>query len=543
MLKITTIREERLTTLELEGKLAGAWVKELEKCWGEELRASPGTPIQICLRAVSFIDSAGKELLAEMHRQGAELVALGCMTRAIIAEITSGSRDSARQPAFPWFLRKTFTVFLLAVALIASRELRAQERPPIHLTLRDAVQLALKQNPEVQIANLEVARSLEDRALAAANLLPQVGLQVSDAVRRANLEAAIGRRFPFAPQHVGPYQIFQAGPGFSMPIFDLTLWRRWQASQQGIRVSQARELGVREQTVLLVVSQYLASQRAQADVQAAQSRVALAQALYQLAADQQKSGVGIGIDTVRANVQLQNEKQRLIEAQTGLETSLYGLVRLLSLDPHQKVELTDGVSFFQTPEFSADQSLEQAYANRPEMKALRSQELAQLAEKKTASESRLPKLGVAGSWAYQGLSSPSAIPSYNYEIDVSVPLFTGGRIRAEMTRANLELKRIGQQQLDLRNQIAQEVKTALAQLEAARHEVQVASQGFTLAEQEVAQARDRFKAGVTNNIEVISAQDELARANDNQITALYRYNQARADLARATGQTELLYAK
>src|SRR5262249_53543774 len=99
------------------------------------------------------------------------------------------------------------------------------------------------------------------------------------------------------------------------------------------------------------------------------------------------------------------------------------------------------------------------------------------------------------------------------------------------------------QDQDLRNRIAQEVKTAVAQLESARNEVNVANQGVSLAHQEVEQARDRFQAGVANNIEVITAQNELARANDNQIGALYRYNQARADLAHSAGQMENLYAK
>jgi outer membrane protein len=87
------------------------------------------------------------------------------------------------------------------------------------------------------------------------------------------------------------------------------------------------------------------------------------------------------------------------------------------------------------------------------------------------------------------------------------------------------------------------VKTAIAQLESARSEVDVANLGVKLARDEVDQARDRFQAGVANNIEVITAQDELARANDNQIAALYRYNQARADLAHATGEMETLYAR
>ena len=161
------------------------------------------------------------------------------------------------------------------------------------------------------------------------------------------------RRREGIPQHAGPFQFFQAGPNFSIPVFDLTLWRRWQSAHQGIRASEAQETTVREQTVLLVVSQYLGALRAGAAVVAAQSRVDLAQALYDQAFDLQKNGVGTGLDTLRANVELQNEKQRLIEAQTQEEVALYGLVRLLNLDPRQKVELADKPSFFQTPEFEA----------------------------------------------------------------------------------------------------------------------------------------------------------------------------------------------
>jgi outer membrane protein len=124
-----------------------------------------------------------------------------------------------------------------------------------------------------------------------------------------------------------------------------------------------------------------------------------------------------------------------------------------------------------------------------------------------------------------------------------MPLFTGGRIRAEIARANLEIQRIEQQQADLRNSIALDVKTSLINLGSSRNEVQVANLGVQLSKEEVDQARDRFKAGVANNIEVIQAQDSLARANDNQIAALYRFNQARADLARSIGQMEKIYSK
>jgi outer membrane protein TolC len=122
-------------------------------------------------------------------------------------------------------------------------------------------------------------------------------------------------------------------------------------------------------------------------------------------------------------------------------------------------------------------------------------------------------------------------------------LFTGGRIQAERARADIAIRQLKQQEQEVRNRIALEVKTAIAQLASARSEVDVANLGLQLARQEVEQARDRFQAGVTNNVEVIQAQDTLSRASDNQIAALYRYNQSRADLAHSVGQMEALYAK
>jgi outer membrane protein TolC len=223
--------------------------------------------------------------------------------------------------------------------------------------------------------------------------------------------------------------------------------------------------------------------------------------------------------------------------------ALYGLVRLLNLDPHQKVELADKPSFFQTPEFEASQSLEQAIITRPEMKALEARERIAVLGKKATSESRLPSINVSGNWAYQGLSLPGVIPSYIFQVSLDVPLFTGGRIHAQIVRSDLEIKKVAQERADLRDQIALEVNTGIAQLQSARHEVDVANLGVKLSQEEVTQARDRFQAGVANNIEVITAQDALARANDNQIAALYGYNQSRADLAHAIGQTEGLYVK
>jgi outer membrane protein len=427
--------------------------------------------------------------------------------------------------------------------LLLAGRVWAQDAAPLQLTLHDAVNLALKQNPRVILASLEVAQSGEDVRTARSGLLPHVNGTVAESINRENVQALFGGPIPGFPQHIGPFEVFQAGLGFQAPVFDLTLWRRYKASQAGVGSARSDEIAVREESVLLVVSQYLGSQRAAADVAAAQSRVKLAQALYDQAADLQKNGVGTGIDTLRANVELQNEKQRLIVAQTSLETSLFGLARLLSIDPNRKVELADQVKFFQTPQTDADQTLEHAYASRPELQKISSDRRRLELSRQAASEERLPKISANGSWAQLGLEPDSVIPQYQFYFALDVPLFTGGRIQAERAKADLALRQLAQQEQDLRNRIALEVKTAVAQTAAARNEVDVANQGIDLARQEVDQARDRFQAGVANNIEVISAQDALARASDNQIAALYRYNQARADLAHAAGQMEALYAR
>jgi outer membrane protein TolC len=415
----------------------------------------------------------------------------------------------------------------------------------VRLTLDQAVALALKQNPTAQIAILTAAQSEQDKNIARADLLPQASARISDEAQKINLRAQFGGvpAFPGLPKTLGPFQLFSAGPSVSAPVFDLTLWRRFQAARNTAGASKANSLATREQVILLVVSQYIGTLRAVANVEASRSRVELAQALYDQAADLQKEGVGTGIDTLRANVELQNEKQRLLEAENDRETSLYALSRLLNLDPREKIELADSLSFFETPQPEVEASIEEAMANRQEWKALASQIKAAENQKKAAQASRLPNVRFDGEFSYVGNSGTTTLPTYTYEASVNLPLFTGGRIRAEVVSSDLEIRKLEEQRADLRNQIALDVKTALLNLDSARSEVQVANLGVQLSKEEVDQARDRFKAGVANNIEVIQAQDSLSRANDNQIAALYRFNQARADLARSIGQMEKIYAK
>ncbi len=410
----------------------------------------------------------------------------------------------------------------------------------VQLTLKQAVQLALHQNPQRLIARLLIFESDRNSQIARSPLLPQAEIEANASLNQYNFQSIERLQHH---QDAGPFQVIQAGPTFSQTIFNLPLIRSYQIGREGTRQSRSDELTTRETVVNAVVDQYLLILRALATRDAANARVALAQRLYEQATSLQETGVGLNIDTVRANVELQNERQTLIDAETLTHTTGYGLAELLDLPRGQDVEVTDHLDFYDLPKLEKETLLNQALATRPEIRSLNSQQRIAHLSADSADEQRLPQLDFSGFWLYQGSHFNNGVPAYTYEASLQFPIFTGGRIRAEEARARLEEQHVAEVRRQVEAQIVDEVKSALDQLTAARNSVEVANLGLQLAQQEVAQAQRRFQAGVTTNIEVITAQDELARASDNQIGALYQFNLSRAALARATGTIETMYTK
>src|SRR5260370_9789423 len=238
MLKITMHDGPEALTFQVEGKLVGAWAKELEQSCKTASSIRNRKALIVDLTEISYIDEDGKRVLVKLFGDGAVLRTAGAMTRAIVEEITGKSRN-------PWrgILTQSLLLFLA---------MGGAKGAPMKLTLRDAVQIALGQNPQVQIGNLNIAESQENQGIARSALLPQVNLSGSESVHRQNLAAAFGRRIPFFPAHSGPFWVVQGGPAGSMPIFDLTAWRRWQASKENVTGTRAQELAAREENGLPV---------------------------------------------------------------------------------------------------------------------------------------------------------------------------------------------------------------------------------------------------------------------------------------------------
>jgi len=411
---------------------------------------------------------------------------------------------------------------------------------PLQLTLKQAVQVALKQNPQRVIAQLLVSESDRTSQIARSALLPQANVAASGSINQYNFQS-IERAPTRAP--AGPFQVIEAGPTFSQTILNFQEIRAYQIGREGTHQARADEQTTREIVVNAVVDQYLLILRALATRDAASVRVKLAQRLYEQAGELQKMGIGLSIDTVRANVELQNERQNLIDAETLTHTTKYGLAALLDLPRDQDLEVADHLDFYDLPALDKQSLLDQALTSRPEIRSLNSQRRIAKLTTDAAGEQRLPQLDFSGFWYYQGSRFNNGIPAYTYALSLEFPLFTGGRIRAEEARARLEEQHVAESRRQLEAQIVDEVKSALDELTAARNSVDVANLGLQLAQEEVDQAQRRFAAGVTTNVEVITAQDALARASDNQIGALYQFNVSRASLARATGEIEAMYTK
>jgi outer membrane protein TolC len=213
----------------------------------------------------------------------------------------------------------------------------------------------------------------------------------------------------------------------------------------------------------------------------------------------------------------------------------------LNVPDSQKIAFADQQDFFQTPSLDISDPLATALVQRPELQSLAESGKAAQSEHKAAVARSLPKFTVDGFWDVQGQTFDTATPGYQYQVNMSLPIFTGGRLRAERKSTALAEQRTQKLLAQERNQVTEQVRDGQVELQSALHQVDLGRQEVQLANEEVTLSQGRFQSGVTDNIEVTQAQDSLAHANDTEIGALFRYNIARAQLARAVGSVEQTY--
>lgn len=432
---------------------------------------------------------------------------------------------------------------LAAVVLLlggAASPVTAQEA--LSLSMKEAVGLAIEPDgaTRIQLAReaVEQARSRRDQARAA--LLPQVDSYVQYDDRTTNLKAfGIDFQIPGAPfefpEKAGPFNVFDARAQAGQTIFNYSAIRRFQAARTGVKAAGAQHDSARTLVASQVAKAYLAALRAEARLEAAEANVALAEELLDLAENQKAAGTGTGIDITRASVQLSNERQALLVAKNARRRAHFELLRAMDLKLSVHLDLSDRLVYHPLDIQAAETALETALASRPDWQARRLQEESARRNHSSVKWERLPTVAAFGNYGVIGNGVEGSFPTRTYGVRLSVPVFDGGRMDARRAETSSAYRQERIQTADLREQIELEVRLALDALSSAREQVEVSRDGLALAENELAQAQRRFRAGVTSSIEVTDAQNRLARARDNQIAALFNYESARLDLGQAMG--------
>jgi outer membrane protein TolC len=405
----------------------------------------------------------------------------------------------------------------------------------LRLSVREAVARALSEGTATRIAYEAVETSNAQAKQARSALLPQVTGEVTDYNEILNLKT-FGLTLPGVPSLVGPFNVFDAHVIVAARIIDLAAYRRYEAARQGIAVAGAEKEKTENDVAAAVATLYVALQRAQADVDATQANVDLFTKLRDLAEDQRKAGVATRLDSTRAEVALARQNQAVLVQSNRRDAARLALLHAIGADQELAVELTDVLEEAAPPIAPARDEVSAALAQRPELKALDEQMRAADLTIAARSAERLPSLVAQFQGGYNGNHLGDLDWNRVVGAGVSVPVFTGGRISAEIAEQKSRRRELALERTETERQVEEDVRRSLLTLQNAVHRVQVARENVRLANDELEFARDRFANGVTSSIEVDNAQTSYATARADHISALADQAQARFDLARATGR-------
>jgi outer membrane protein TolC len=405
------------------------------------------------------------------------------------------------------------------------------------LTFEDAIKRGLQQNLGLLLASDSTISSRGQRWKELGNLLPNVNGTLAENVQTVSI-AQFGFKLPGLPRVVGPFNYSDIRGSVSQSLFNFNYIEKERAASANLQSSQFNYKDARELVVLAVGNSYLQALAGAARVETAAAQVTTAQALYNKAADQQRAGVSPAIDVLRAQVELQTRQQQLIVARNDFAKQKLALARIIGLPPGQEFTLTDKVPYAPLTTEGLEQSLQRAYASRVDYQAALSQVRAAELSRRAATAEYFPSLGIEADYGDIGVSPFRSNGTYHVGGTVNIPIFQGGRVHGDTLQAEASLRQARHQIDSLRGQIDYEVRTAMLDLNAAADQVQVAESSVNLAQQTLTQAQDRFSAGVTDNLEVIQAQEALASANENYIASLYAHNLAKVEFAKAIGYAE-----
>jgi len=413
---------------------------------------------------------------------------------------------------------------------------------PLKLSLDDAVRRGIEFNLGTVGYNQALRQAEAANKSARSSLLPTVTADAAVTDQQTDLAALGFTSFKVPglsfPGVLGPYHYVDLRAGVEQSLLDLTRRRNYRATQQNARAVQFAAQDARDLVVLAVTGAYLQAIASAARIESTRAQVETAQATFRQASDRHDSGLAARIDVTRSQVELRTNQQRLISVENDLAKQKIALARLIGLPAGQDYTLSDALPYAPVADLTLDQALQRAAANRADLKAADAQVRAAEIARRAAVAERYPTIQISGDYGAIGSSPVSAHGTFGVTGTVRVPIFQGGRVEADIEMADAALQQRRSEYQDLKGRVDADVRTAFLDLTAAASQEAVAESNRQLAADTLAQARDRFAAGVADTVEVVQAEEAVAAAEQDRIAALFAHNLAKASLARAMGQAD-----
>lgn len=437
-------------------------------------------------------------------------------------------------------------LLLLLVARASAQNQQNSPAPPDlpnPLTLSQAVTIALANNGVIREAQSRLGQATGQYEQSRGVLLPQIEGHARQAYLTINLRG-IGIDIPTVPQgKTDPFGSMDARVTLSQDLLNIANLEAWRSSRSRQSSSRLQVENAREIVVLDVVAAYLQALRAKALRDALTEQTKLAGDLYKITQDRVKQGVSAPLDANRAQQQVNALEQQRQEAEQDYVTAKLNLANTLQVHITSDFEVSDDAAYGIEAQVDRQAALQTALASRPDYRAAQAGVTAAELKVKSVKAYRLPTISTSFSDGQSGETPVHNQNTYRLQASLDIPIFTSGVIRGQVDEAQGVLREAQAKTDQLRFQIETDVMTAIAGVEWARKEVETSAANVKLSREEVELTRQRFTQGVTDNTEVVNAQDRVSKADDARVRALYTLGLARANLARATGAAEKTYRK
>jgi outer membrane protein TolC len=408
---------------------------------------------------------------------------------------------------------------------------------PLRLSLKDAIELGIKNNLGILVRSSEASAARIERMRALSALLPNVSGGISETETQISL-AVYGFHFAGFPSIVGPFHYTDARASANAPVFNWSSLKKLKAAAEDTRAAQLSLEDGRDLVVQAVASGYFTILAAEATVEVTRAQIETAEISVLGARDMHQAGLVPAIDELRAQVELRTQQQRLLIAQNQVAKQKLVLARVIGLPSGQDFEASEKVPFSPLENLAEADLLKKAYETRGDYRSGEAQLHAAEISREAARAERYPTGSLTANYGDIGPSLAQSHGTFYVTGTLSFPIFDGGRIRADQMASDTEIMRRRSEVEDLRGKIDFDVRSALLDLRTAADQVALARGNVDLATQTLTQARDRVNGGVSDNLEIVVAQEALAAANQDLINGEFAHNLAKVSLARAVGGAE-----